>query len=778
MNDLLKPPSLEELKNDSALNESAKKVVQRIIDSSYNDSTGEVKTKNFKGRFIRTSKDFITMVKAVVKQEVIAFDTEFTSLMMQSPHPSFTFVGCSFSWGKNDNYYVSVGSIYTSYNISKTLFKLGMYKIFSRKNFTLVGHNLKAEIHALAQLGITVETDDIYDTLVAMWDLDENEKVDLKSITRREYGYDQTDFSLLLSTISSDILEKYTLRLKRDKNISHVHPVVSAFYAMDDTFFTFQLWKDTKDLLVAEEIDAFFYDRQMPYLKVLVNMERRGIKVDREKLKEMSRIAQKELEDLEYRILEFAGIEFSVTSSQQLAEILFGWRKTKKVYATYEEPILDSEGNPQFYKSGPRKGQQKMKEFKTDRVVGEEFCGNIELVENSFELESTSNTKGGAPSTGADALESLAKLQYPKGSRKADGVELVKLVLRHKKLTKLKGTYMDGLQEHIYPDGKIHCSLNQTGTTSGRLSSSNPNLQQLPRPLDDLGNPPDKSKFDLKTAQGKKEYEKAISYYEEEKAEYDFWKRFEIRGAFISNKEKGKVLVASDWSNLEMRILAHFSQDELLLRMFETGVDSHGDTAKNMFKLDCEVSEVKKLYPHLRQQAKSLNFLLVYGGTAIALSSSVGVTKEDGQELYDLYFDTYTGVRDYMQKQKKYVKRYGFVQTILGRKRHLSRYVHGNNWGEKGYGERLAVNAPIQGSGADIAVSSQILIENDEELKALGYVQLLQVHDEIVGECPLENVERVMERKREIMANCLPKPLNGVILESDADFGFTYSDAK
>lgn len=226
-----------------------------------------------------------------------------------------------------------------------------------------------------------------------------------------------------------------------------------------------------------------------------------------------------------------------------------------------------------------------------------------------------------------------------------------------------------------------------------------------------------------------------------------------------------------------MRILTHFSQDPLLLSMFAREADAHGDTAVNMFKLDCSPDDAKKLYPEQRQQAKTINFLLVYGGSAFALSTNLHCTKEDAQVLYDLYFETYRGVSAYIRGQRKFGHQNEYVMTVLGRKRHLDG-INSNDFSTKGYYERLAINAPIQGSAADIAISAQILIENDEELADLGYRQVLQVHDEIVGICPKKNVEAAAARKKYLMENCLPNPLNNVKLRADWDYGESYAQAK
>lgn len=746
--------------------------ILEAVKESYRDGN-ILETEHYRGKVITTPFEFHRLVNRILKLEEFAFDTEFTSLRMMAKNPDFEFVSCSFSWGKFQNYSIPVGHwVNEDYNIPLNIFRAGMKRIFERKNYRLIGHNLKAEFHALAQIDIEIHTDDLYDTLVAMWNLNENEEVGLKAITKREYGYNQTDFKRLLGTIPKHVQKEFGVSKPSERNIAMVHPIISSFYAMDDTYWTWCIYLDSLPLMEEDGIENFFFKRQMPYLRVLFIMERRGIRVDHERLRAMEDLARKELDNLEYEIFELAGVKFSITSGQQLAEIIYGWEKMKPIYEQIAIPILDADGNQEYYKSGPRKGQPKVKYKNTDKITSYEYSGNRELVDASFKFKVSAQTPTGMPKTGDDELSKIAASNYRRNKRKQEGVEMVRLIMRYKRLEKLRSTYMSGLANQTYPDGRIHCSFNQTGTTSGRLSCSGPNLQQLPRPIEYVSDtPPKKEDYD-----NINDFEKALDTWKFEYPEYVFWKQFEIRDAFLA--DNGKTLIASDYANLEMRILAHFSQDPLLLNMFSTGVDAHGDTAKNMFKLDCTVKEVKKLYPHLRQQAKTINFLLVYGGSAMALANSLGVSKQEGQELYDLYFDTYKGVKKYVKTMKNRAHRDGYVQTILGRKRHLQDDIWSGNYGKVGYAERLAINAPIQGSGADIAVSAQIDIENDPILKELGYEQLLQVHDEVVGQVPDENAEAAMKRVQYLMANCLPQPMNGIELRADADTGRTYSEAK
>ena len=251
------------------------------------------------------------------------------------------------------------------------------------------------------------------------------------------------------------------------------------------------------------------------------------------------------------------------------------------------------------------------------------------------------------------------------------------------------------------------------------------------------------------------------------------------------------------YSNLEVRVIAHFSQDPNLINAFLEGKDLHGNTAKMMFRLDCDANEVKKLYPKLRQQGKVIAFLLQYGGSAFTLADSLNadgeldnIAKQEGkdknsdffgcknakevaQRLMDLYFQGFKGIADFMKSQKKFAHRNQYVYTLVGRKRRLP-MIASSNYGDVGYGERLSINSCIQGSGADIMMNAQNKIEGTtnylvsdkytqeenadkfeaaKRLKELGCDMLVQIHDELLFECPKENCEEAMKIIRDCMIN-------------------------
>lgn len=740
---------------------------------AYNAKTGMFQTEFYKGKLIRNGKELAEMVRFLMKQDEYAFDTEFTTLRNKYKNKDFEFVGCSF-YSNGRNFYVPVVHKDELCNIPKPFLRYWLNRLFSKEHIKIIGHNFNAELHALKSIGVEVPHDNFHDSMILMHNLEESEEVGLKSLTARKYNYYQSEFKHLLGTINPVIA---TGKTKNEKDISMVDTVVSAYYAMDDTYFTYKVYKDHYDKMSNVE-EKFFINNQMRFARVLYKMERRGIKVDTRKIKEMQAKGNKVLAELEEEIIHIVGYDIKITSGQHLAEYFFGYEKYKDVYEEVLEPLFNEDGTPQLYKVGERKGEQKYKKVKNkDVIVGREFCGNRDIIDLGYNFKPIETTEKGMPKTGADILEELKYRITVYGSNseeEQEAIMLIDYINKYRKLAKLVSTYMNNFIDMQYEDGKIHCSFNQAGTKTGRLSSSEPNLQNLPRPLEEVteDDRPIKSKYN-----NIEDYKKALEAYEHDLKEYTFWSDYEIRSALIPSK-KNLRLVACDYSNLEMRLLAHFTKDELLINMFVTGEDAHSDTAKNMFNLDCEVKDVKKLYPHLRQQAKTINFLLAYGGSYLALSKSLGVSEEEAKVLYDTYFDTYKGVKAYMDRVKKAVLKYGYVHTILGRTRHLEE-AFSNDRSLQAFAQRSAINSPIQGSAADVVSSAQIKIEDDEILRELGYKQLIQVHDEIVGECPKENVEEVMERKVYLMARSLPRPLNGgVELLADSDFGETYASAK
>jgi DNA polymerase-1 len=326
-------------------------------------------------------------------------------------------------------------------------------------------------------------------------------------------------------------------------------------------------------------------------------------------------------------------------------------------------------------------------------------------------------TPKGAPSTAEDVLEELAN-EY----------DIPRLILEHRGLNKLKTTYIDKLPNEINPNtGRVHTSYQQAVAATGRLSSTNPNLQNIP----------------IRTAQGRR-----------------------IREAFIA--QPGKRILALDYSQIELRIMAHLSADESLLEAFEQGLDVHRATAAEVFgsKLDAVSDEQ-------RRAAKAINFGLIYGMSAFGLGKQLNIGRNEAQQYVDTYFERYPGVRRYMEETKTLAREQGYVETVYGRRLHLPD-INARNAVQRQYAERTAINAPMQGTAADIIKRAMIavhrwLIEDGDRTK-----MIMQVHDELVFELDAADVERSTQEIGRLMVEAADL---SVALEVDAGVGLNWNEA-
>ncbi|GCD77256.1 DNA polymerase I [Thermaurantimonas aggregans] len=300
-------------------------------------------------------------------------------------------------------------------------------------------------------------------------------------------------------------------------------------------------------------------------------------------------------------------------------------------------------------------------------------------------------TKTGQYATGEDVLQSLAK-EHP----------IVPLILEYRQLTKLKNTYIDTLPQMIHPKtGRIHTSFNQAVAATGRLSSNNPNLQNIP----------------IRTERGRK-----------------------IREAFIA--EDGYKILSADYSQIELRIIAAISGDEAMIQAFRNGEDIHAATAAKVFGVPLE-----KVTKEMRSNAKTVNFGIIYGVSAFGLSQQSTLTRQEASAVIEAYFKTYPGIKAYMENQVKKARETGYVETILGRRRYLPD-IESRNQVVRGQAERIAINAPIQGSAADIIKLAMIDIHRFLVEKAYKTRMLLQVHDELVFEIHQDELHLREEIKR------------------------------
>ena len=690
--------------------------------------------------------DTISALKKLARKmehiEEFAFDTETNTLRVFGPNKDFNCVCITISWGEYDNYYIPMGHRrYEDFDRNLPAKKVRKYlgPIFERPSIRLIGQNIKFDLHVLARIGIHPTTTDIWDTMILSWLCDENTPNGLKENSAMKLGLDQTHFAEVTDTVPNEVKKEFGLKASNKATYDLVLIDDGAPYALDDSYLTWELYLGYINLVDQEKMTKIYTRSYQPFLQCLFKMEERGVTVDTNRLAEMSVEIDKDMEDLEYRMFELAGVEFNPNSSQHLAELFFGYIKP--------DPV-DKKGNPKRDNKG--------------NLVKAKVNWNI--VEASFNFRVSNTTDAGAPSTSADTFWYISQMAF-KNKHKQRGVEVAKLLTEYKKLSKLRSAFIDGLKTQVYDDGKAHPSFNIIGTDSGRISCSEPNLQQLPKA--------------------------------------DEEDKYQIRSLFIGSVDpvtkKRKKIIACDFSNLEMRVLAHFSEDKNLLEMFASGADTHGSTAVNMFNLDCDASEVKKKYPHLRQAAKVINFLLMYGGGAQRLydqlksdhDSPIDLGSPEYLKLYkckngldvaqiyiDKYFSTYSGVAHFIRDQKKFAKRNGYVQTLLRRKRRLPD-INSSNMKMKSYAERLAVNSTIQGSAADITSSAQNRVDADPWFLEHRCLMIIQVHDELVFECPEEYVEEAIPRIQYLMAHPFGDNVSlNLELKADADSGDSYQEAK
>jgi DNA polymerase-1 len=339
-------------------------------------------------------------------------------------------------------------------------------------------------------------------------------------------------------------------------------------------------------------------------------------------------------------------------------------------------------------------------------LAGEDF--NIgspkqlgEILFDKMSLPGGRRTKTGAWSTDAAALEELA----------AEGHELPRKVLDWRVLAKLKSTYTDALPQYIHPQtGRVHTSYALAATTTGRLSSQEPNLQNIP----------------VRTPEGRA-----------------------IRKAFVA--EKGKKLISADYSQIELRVLAHMADTPTLRQAFADGLDIHAMTASEMFGVPIEGMD-----PGVRRKAKAINFGIIYGISSVGLAAQLGIGRSEAGAYIKTYFERFPGIRDYMEAMKETARRHGFVKTLFGRKVHYPE-INTKNPSLRGNFERAAINAPIQGSAADIIRRAMIRMAPALAEAGLAARMLMQVHDELVFEAPEEEVDKTMEVARGVMETA-PEP--------------------
>ncbi|MCT4655414.1 MAG: DNA polymerase I [Cohaesibacter sp.] len=514
-----------------------------------------------------------------------------------------------------------------------------------------IGQNLKYDALLLSRYDITLGPLD--DTMLLSYVLDAGQhNHGMDDLSEHWLGHKPIPFKDVAGTGKSQITFD---KVEIDK---------ATAYAAEDADVTLRLWQILKPRLAADSMTTVYERLERPLVPVLVQMEKRGIAVDRQILAGLSGTFAQGMGALEEEIHTLAGKPFNIGSPKQLGEILFG----------------------------------------------------------DMGLPGGKKTKTGAWSTSANVLEDLA----------AAGHDLPARVVEWRQLSKLKSTYTDALPGFINPLTKrVHTSYSMASTTTGRLASSEPNLQNIP----------------IRTEEGRK-----------------------IRTAFVA--QAGNKLISADYSQIELRVLAHMADIASLKQAFAEGLDIHAMTASEMFG-----EPIEGMDPMTRRRAKAINFGIIYGISAFGLANQLGISRTDAKSYIDMYFERFPGIRTYMEDTKQAAREQGYVQTIFGRKIHYPQ-INSKNPQMRAFMERAAINAPIQGSAADIIRRAMVRMD-DALLKGGSSAQmLLQVHDELIFEVPEQEVEATMPIIKSVMEGAaMPALQLSVPIKVDAQAADNWDEA-
>jgi len=571
---------------------------------------------------VSTTTALDELLNRLSANQSFAFDIETTSLNAMEAQ----LVGISLSPAPGEAYYIPIGHVGW-----EQVEQLPREQVIERLKPVLedvasakLAHNGKYDMTVLAEYGIKV-SNLTFDTMIAAHLLGEK-SLGLKALAFGRLGIEMTLISDLIGSGAKQI------------SMSQVEISKAADYACADTDLTGQLTELFEMELKQQGLWQLFADVEMPLVPVLIRMERNGVALDTDLLRQMSHRLGEQLLRLEAEIYNLVGHHFNINSPQQLGAVLFqelklpGGRKTKSSY-----------------------------------------------------------------STGAPVLEGLREV-HP----------IIEPILEYRQLAKLKSTYIDALPSLINPrTRRVHTSFNQTRTATGRLSSNEPNLQNIPI-----------------RGSGR-----------------------EVRQAFVA--PSGSCLLAGDYSQIDLRALAHLSDDSGLVSAFQRDEDIHAATAAQLFGV-----AASQVTSDMRRLAKTVNFGVIYGMSDYGLEQATELSREEAARFITAYFEKYPGVKQYLESTKKQARERGYVQTFLGRRRFIPE-VNSANRQIREAAERMAINMPVQGTSADIIKVAMINLNREMDRLNLHSKLLLQVHDELIFEVPDGEMATMCQLVPEIMSSAL-----------------------
>ena len=560
-------------------------------------------------------------------------------------------VGISLAVKEGEGYYIPVGhtGLVTQLPIDEVIQALS--PSLTSETIQKVGHNLKFDALMLSNNGIEISPLS-FDTMIAQWIIDPASRVGLKEIAGVYLNATMTHIEELIGSGKNQI------------SMEQVPVDTAAPYAAADAEVCLRMMPILQKKLEERKSLRIFHDIEMPLIPVLMEMEKNGITLDGDYLKQFGSEMGTRLLEIEDQVYQSVGYSFNLNSTQQLSKVLF---ETLRL----EPP---------------------------DR---------------------NKKTASGHYSTSAAVLDEL-RGEHP----------VVDLLLEFRELSKLKSTYLEALPLQINPrTRRVHTSFNQTGSVTGRLASSDPNLQNIP----------------TRTETGRK-----------------------VRNGFVA--APGHLLLSVDYSQIELRVVAHMSKDQRMLDAFRAGQDIHAATAAAINNITLE-----QVTPEQRRHAKAINFGLIYGMSAFGLSRGTGLTLGEAENFVREYFNDFPGVKQYLDGIRVLAARQGYVETLLGRRRYFPNLANPVNINMRNREEREAINAPIQGTAADILKIAMICLIPALKASGLKARLLLQVHDELVLEAPQEEIPDTAALVQKIMSEAVEL---SIPLVTDAKCGVNWGNMK
>ncbi len=574
-------------------------------------------------KIVDTVEGYQSLAQTLMGAEEVSFDTETTGIDANQVE----LVGLSFSIKEHEGWYVPIPA---SMDQAKAILSY-FQPFYESETIRKIGQNLKYDITVLKWYDVEVKGP-LFDTMVAHYLIQPEMRHNMNVLAETYLQYAPVSIEELIGKKGKD---QMSMRFIDTQTIAE--------YAAEDADVTLQLKKKFEPMLHETNTEKLYHEVEEPLISVLGAMEREGIRLDVDALKELSKSLEEEIKSIDKEIQALAGTPFNISSPKQVGDILFEVLK-----------IVDK----------PKK------------------------------------TKTGQYATGEDILSKLTG-KHP----------IVDKILDYRELVKLKSTYVDALPQMVNArTGRIHTSFNQVVAVTGRLSSDNPNLQNIP----------------IRTARGR-----------------------EIRKAFVPRNEE-HILLSADYSQIELRIMAELCKDPGLLDAFNHNLDVHTATASKVFGVALE-----DVTSDMRRKAKMVNFGIIYGISAFGLSERLNIPRKEAAEIIDQYFIKYPYIKDFMDSSIAQAKEKGYVETVLGRRRYL-RDINSNNATVRGFAERNAINAPIQGSAADMIKLAMIHLNKAMTEMNLKSKMLLQVHDELVFDVYLPELETMKTLVADKMKHALP----------------------